>query len=101
MPVKIREGEAKEESPLSEFQEELVQLAAVLVGHDTLTGYRENMIGKSMTVKEGKEYMEDAVRRFFEAGLYSKKMGVDDEQIVRMRPSLTTRSSPKTQSNHP
>lgn len=46
-----------------------------------------------MTVKQGKEYMEDAVRRFFEAGQQAKRMGVDEEQIVQMKPSLTTRSS--------
>ncbi|XP_052210277.1 non-specific phospholipase C2 [Diospyros lotus] len=90
-PVRIREGEANEDAMLSEFQQELMQLAAVLKGDDTLTSFPD--IGKEMTVKEGKEYMEAAVKRFFEAGLAAKKMGVDEEQIVRMRPSLTTRSS--------
>lgn len=99
MPVKIRKGEAKEEAKLSEFQQELMQLAAVLKGHNTLTSYPE--IGKDMTVKEGKEYMEDAVKRFFEAGLYAKRMGVDEEQIVQMRPSLTTRSPSMTPNQHP
>ena len=97
--MKIRKGEAKEEAKLSEFQQELMQLAAVLKGHNTLTSYRE--IGKDMTVKEGKEYMEDAVKRFFEAGLYAKRMGVDEEQIVQMRPSLTTRSPSMTSNQHP
>ncbi|OVA13110.1 hypothetical protein BVC80_99g9 [Macleaya cordata] len=46
-----------------------------------------------MNVKEGKQYMEDALKHFFEAGVSAKKMGVDEEQIVKMRPSLTTRSS--------
>ncbi|PON75779.1 Acid phosphatase [Parasponia andersonii] len=94
-PVRIRKGEAKEDAKLSEFQQELVQLAAILKGDNILTSFHEN-IGKEMTVKEGKEYMEEAVKRFFEAGLYAKRMGVDEEQIVQMRPSLTTRSSPKT-----
>ena len=53
-----------------------------------------------MSVKEGKEYMDDAVRQFFEAGRSAKKMGVDGEQIVQMKPSLTTRSS-KPSSQHP
>ncbi|GMN43671.1 hypothetical protein TIFTF001_012873 [Ficus carica] len=99
-PVKIRKGEAKEEAKLSEFQQELMQLAAVLKGHNTLTSYPEK-IGKDMTVKEGKEYMEDAVKRFFEAGLYAKRMGVDEEQIVQMRPSLTTRSPSMTPNQQP
>ena len=97
--MKIREGEAEETSALSEFQQELMQLAAVLKGHNTLTSYPDK-IGKDMTVKEGKEYMEDAVRSFFEAGLHAKRMGVDGEQIVQMRPSLTTRPSSKTQNEH-
>ncbi|THF94159.1 non-specific phospholipase C2 [Camellia sinensis] len=93
-PVRIREGEANEDAKLSEFQQELLQLAAVLKGDDILTSFPGN-IGKEMTVKEGKQYMEDAVKRFFEAGIAAKKMGVDEEQIVKMMPSLTTRSSSK------
>ncbi|OAY57973.1 non-specific phospholipase C2 [Manihot esculenta] len=97
-PVKIRKGDANEDAKVSEFQQELLQLAAVLKGDNMLTSFPEK-IGKEMTVKQGKEYMEDAVRRFFEAGLYAKKMGVDDEQIVQMRPSLTSRSSKPTNYN--
>ncbi|CAL5428139.1 unnamed protein product [Camellia sinensis] len=93
-PVRIREGEANEDAKLSEFQQELLQLSAVLKGDDILTSFPGN-IGKEMTVKEGKQYMEDAVKRFFEAGIAAKKMGVDEEQIVKMMPSLTTRSSSK------
>ncbi|KAK9735946.1 hypothetical protein RND81_04G239900 [Saponaria officinalis] len=94
-PVKIREGEADENREMSEFQLELMALAAVLKGDNMLTSYPQK-IGKGMTVKEGKGYMDEAVRRFFEAGRLAKKMGVDDEQIVKMRPSLTTRSSKST-----
>lgn len=91
-PTKIRKAEANEDANISEFQQELVQLAAVLKGDHLLTSYPEK-IGKKMTVREGKAYMEDAVKRFFEAGFSAKKIGVDEEQIVQMRPSLTTRSS--------
>ncbi|KAJ8450611.1 hypothetical protein Cgig2_020248 [Carnegiea gigantea] len=94
-PVKIRQGEADENRELSEFQQELVHLAAVLKGDNMLTSYPEK-IGVGMTVKQGKEYMEEAVRRFFEAGRLAKKMGVDGEQIVKMRPSLTSRPSKST-----
>ncbi|XP_042514259.1 non-specific phospholipase C2 [Macadamia integrifolia] len=98
-PVNIRQGEANEDAQLSEFQQELVQLAAVLKGDNLLTTYPEK-IGKQMTVKEGHQYMEDAVKRFFEAGSSAMKMGVDEEQIVKMRTSLTTRTfSPSTK--HP
>ncbi|KAK3005475.1 hypothetical protein RJ639_017508 [Escallonia herrerae] len=98
-PVKIRQGEANEDAKISEFQQELMQLAAVLKGDDILTSYAEGF-GKQMTVREGKKYMEDAVKSFFEAGLAAKELGVDEEQIVKMRPSLTTRS-PKPQNERP
>ncbi|KAK6141753.1 hypothetical protein DH2020_024504 [Rehmannia glutinosa] len=42
--------------------------------------------------EEGKEYMENAIKSFLEAGLAAVKMGVDPEQIVKMIPSLSTRS---------
>ncbi|XP_059625004.1 non-specific phospholipase C2 [Cornus florida] len=98
-PVQIRQGGAKEDAKLSEFQQEMLQLAAALKGDDILTSYPKN-IGKEMTVKEGKEYMEDAVKRFLEAGLAAKRMGVDGENIVKMRPSLTTRTS-RDSNQHP
>ncbi|ESW18114.1 hypothetical protein PHAVU_006G014100 [Phaseolus vulgaris] len=91
-PVKIREGGPNEDAQMSEFQQELIQLAAVLKGDNILTSF-PGKIGKDMTVKQGKYYMDDAVRRFFEAGRYAKKMGVNEEHIVQMKPSLTTRSS--------
>lgn len=91
-PLKIRKGGPNENAKVSEFQEELIQLAAVLKGDNIFTSYPQT-IGKGMRVKKGKDYMEDAVKRFFEAGRYAKKMGVSEEHIVQMKPSLTTRSS--------
>ncbi|XP_061984994.1 non-specific phospholipase C2-like [Populus nigra] len=95
IPTRIRKSEPNEDAKLTEFQQELLQLAAVLKGEDTLTSYLEK-IGKEMTVKQGNDYMEDAVKRFLEAGLHATRMGVDEEQIVQMRPSLTTRTSKPT-----
>ncbi|PNY13204.1 non-specific phospholipase C4, partial [Trifolium pratense] len=97
-PEKLRKGEANEDAKLSEFQQELIQLAAVLKGDNILTSY-PNTIGKDMSVKQGKDYMDEAVKRFFEAGRYAKKMGVSDEHIVKMKPSLTTRSSKNSNKN--
>ncbi|KAJ6692198.1 NON-SPECIFIC PHOSPHOLIPASE C2 [Salix purpurea] len=94
-PTRVRKSEPNEDAKLSEFQQELLQLAAVLKGDHILTSYPDK-IGKEMTVKQGNDYMEDALKRFFEAGLYAKSMGVDEEQIVQMRPSLTTRPSTPT-----
>ncbi|CAL0311989.1 unnamed protein product [Lupinus luteus] len=91
-PVKIRKTEADEEASLSEFQQELIQLGAVLKGDHVLTSY-PHTIGNDMNVKQGKEYLEDSVKRFFEAGHFAKKMEVSEEHIVQMKPSLTSRPS--------
>jgi phospholipase C len=80
------QAEANEEAKLSEFQQEIIQLASVLNGDHLLTSLQDRM-----NVREGFSYMRSSVRRFFEAGMSAKRMGVDDEQIVKMRPSLTTR----------
>nr|GMD14632.1 non-specific phospholipase C2 [Ipomoea batatas] len=98
-PKKIRQGGPNLDAKISEFQQELVQLSAVLNGDYLLTSYPEN-IGKGMTVRQGKIYIESAVKRFFEAGLAARRMGVDGDQIVQMRPSLTTRSSKPSSSQH-
>lgn len=91
-PVKIRNSPANENAKLTEFQQELMQLAAVMKGDNILTSYPE-AIGKDMNVKEGRQYMKEAVRRFFEAGRLAKRMGVSEDQIVQMRPSLASRST--------
>ncbi|KAG6411404.1 hypothetical protein SASPL_129486 [Salvia splendens] len=68
----------------------LVLLAAVLKGENILTSFLRN-IAQNMTVRQGVDYMDEAVKSFLEAGFAAKKMGVDPEQIVKMRPSLSTR----------
>ncbi|KAI5673769.1 hypothetical protein M9H77_14133 [Catharanthus roseus] len=100
VPVKIRKTEANEDAQLTEFQQELVQLAAVLNGDNVLTSYPEQ-IGREMSVKQGKQYMKDAVERFFGAGIAAKKMGADEDQIVEMKPSLTTRLSSSSVASSP
>ena len=84
---------------LTEFQQELLQVGAVLKGENVFTSFPDK-VGKGMNVRQGKEYIDDVVKCFFEAGLYAKKMGGDEEQIVQMRPSLTTRPS-KSPSKNP
>ncbi|KAL2535847.1 Non-specific phospholipase C2 [Forsythia ovata] len=98
-PVKIRQGDANEDAKVSEFQQVLIQLAAVLKGDNILTSY-QGKIGKEMTVREGKEYMEDAAKHFFESGSAAKPMGVGEEQTVKMRPSLSPKSL-KPQNQNP
>lgn len=81
----------REDSSLSEFQMELIQLASQLNGDHVLNSYPN--IGKSMTVKIANRYAEDAVKRFLEAGKAALKAGANESAIVIMRPSLTSRAS--------
>ncbi|KAK8639162.1 hypothetical protein V6N13_137555 [Hibiscus sabdariffa] len=71
-PVKMRSTDAKETAKLSDFQEELVQVAAALKG-DPLK------VVQNMTVSSGFKYVEDAFNKFNDAGQKAKKInGVDD-----------------------
>lgn len=88
----LRQGEAREEGGLSEFQSEVVQLGAVLNGDHFLSSFPDEM-SKKMSVKEGDEYVKGAVSRFMRASKEAIKLGADDSAIVDMRSSLTTRSS--------
>ena len=89
----LRRTEADESRALSEFQGEVVQLAAVLNGEHRLSTFRGGDAGKKMSVKEGEEYVKGAVSRFIRASKEAVKMGADESAIVDMRSSLTTRSS--------
>ncbi|KAJ0053257.1 hypothetical protein Pint_01194 [Pistacia integerrima] len=88
----LRSTEAKENGGLSEFQGEIVQLAAVLNGDHFLSSF-PNEMGKKMTVKEAHEYVKGAVSRFIRASKEAIKLGAHESAIVDMRSSLTTRSS--------
>ncbi|MBA0790080.1 hypothetical protein Gohar_014749, partial [Gossypium harknessii] len=90
--VPLRTTEAKEDAALSEFQSEVVQLAAVLNGDHFLSSF-PNEMSKKMTVKEAHEYTKGAVSRFIRASKEALKLGAADSAIVDMRSSLTTRSS--------
>ncbi|KAL1089980.1 hypothetical protein V6Z11_D07G057600 [Gossypium hirsutum] len=90
--VPLRTTEAKEDAALSEFQSEVVQLAAVLNGDHFLSSFPDEM-SKKMTVKEAHEYTKGAVSRFIRASKEALKLGAAESAIVDMRSSLTTRSS--------
>ncbi|XP_057972521.1 non-specific phospholipase C6-like [Malania oleifera] len=86
----LRSAEADENRGLSEFQSELVQLAAVLNGDHFLSSFPDGM-GKQMSVKEADEYVNGAISRFIRASKEAIKLGADESAIVDMRSSLTTR----------
>ncbi|KAK8486528.1 hypothetical protein V6N13_094555 [Hibiscus sabdariffa] len=85
----------KEDASLSEFQVELVQLASQLNGDYVLNTYP--YIGKSMRVGEANKYVEDAVKRFLEAGRAAIRAGANESAIVTMRPALTSRMEDRSQ----
>ncbi|KAF8390663.1 hypothetical protein HHK36_025190 [Tetracentron sinense] len=86
----LRTTEAKEDGRLSEFQSEVVHLAAVLNGDHYLSSFPEEM-SKKMSVKEAHEYVKGAVSRFISASKEAIKLGAQESAIVDMRSSLTTR----------
>ncbi|WMV21194.1 hypothetical protein MTR67_014579 [Solanum verrucosum] len=91
-PLRSTTTEADETRALSEFQSEVVQLAAVLNGDHFLSSFPHEM-GKKMNVKEGHSYVGGAVSRFISASKEAIKLGADESTIVDMRSSLTTRTS--------
>lgn len=88
----------KEDSTLSEFQVELIQLASQLNGDHVLNTYPD--IGKGMTVIEANRYAEDAVARFLEAGRTALRAGANESALVTMRPALTSRNNARLSSSH-
>ncbi|RVX18103.1 Non-specific phospholipase C6 [Vitis vinifera] len=88
----FKKTEADEDRQLSEFQNEIVQLAAVLKGDHHLTSFPDELF-KNMTVKEGRDYVIGAVARFKTASRQAFIMGADESAIVDMRSSLTTQPS--------
>ncbi|KAL5724851.1 phospholipase C [Ranunculus cassubicifolius] len=87
----LRNTEANENAELSEFQSEVVQLAGVLNGDHMLSSF-PNYISEKMSVRDGHSYVTDAVTRFIEASKKAIKLGANEDAIVNMRSSLTTRS---------
>ncbi|KAG4207179.1 hypothetical protein ERO13_A03G050900v2 [Gossypium hirsutum] len=91
----LRPWGPKEDTSLSEFQVELVQLASQLNGDYVLNTYPYT--GKSMRVGEANRYVEDAVKRFLEAGKAAIRADANESAIVTMRPSLTSRIEDQSQ----
>ncbi|XP_047317417.1 non-specific phospholipase C1-like [Impatiens glandulifera] len=89
--IALRPFGPREDMKLTEFQEELIQLAMQLSGEFILKTYPE--AGKKMTVGQANQYAERAVERFLEAGRAALRAGANESSILTMRPSLTTRTS--------
>ncbi|PKA53122.1 phospholipase C [Apostasia shenzhenica] len=79
---KMRKKEAAEAAPLSDFQRELVQLAAVLNGDHAKPGASPEAIGQEMTVSQGASYMQEAFKAFLAEAEWSRRKGADGEHVV-------------------
>ncbi|TKY68766.1 Non-specific phospholipase C4 [Spatholobus suberectus] len=80
-PIKLREAPAHEKAKLSEFQEELVQMAATLNGDHRKTIYPDKLI-ENMSVSDAVKYVEDAFKTFLNECEKAKQSGADGSEIV-------------------
>lgn len=91
----MRQTEAKEDAKLSEFQQELVQMAAVFQGDHTKDVYRDKLL-EEMNVARGATYVENAYKRFCDDCKKAKQSGEDEAHIVV--PTNPPASEPKPKS---
>ncbi|KAG6545701.1 hypothetical protein Mapa_012886 [Marchantia paleacea] len=82
-PWSLRHVPADESRKLTEFQQELVQLASQLNGDHVLKEYPN--LGKTMTVKEANDYVNNAVARFFKEGEEQLRAGVNESTILQLK----------------
>lgn len=98
-PVKQRDGGPKEEAKLSEFQEELVQMAATLNGDCKKDIYPQKLV-EGMNVKDAINYVDNAFKKFLDDCDKAKKGGADESEIVQKakkavdKPEIVASASP-------
>ncbi|KAL2491391.1 Non-specific phospholipase C3 [Abeliophyllum distichum] len=80
-PVKMRDTEPNEDANLSEFQQELVQMCAVLNGDHAKDIYPHKIV-KDMKGIEAVDYIENAFNKFKDACENARKNGADESHIV-------------------
>ncbi|KAL2319415.1 hypothetical protein Fmac_028384 [Flemingia macrophylla] len=93
-PVKLREVGAHEKAKLSEFQEELVQMAATLNGDHKRSIYPDKLT-ENMSVSDAVKYVEDAFKTFLNECEKAKQSGVDGSEIVDCADGCNTPPSSK------
>jgi len=93
-PVRLRETSAQEDKKLSDFQAELVQLAACLRGDHNKETYPHKLV-ENMTVKEAVGYVEEAFKIFLNEGDKARKREADESSVVVVdaQPATPTRRS--------
>ncbi|GAB2303188.1 Non-specific phospholipase C4 [Dionaea muscipula] len=80
-PVKLRDREAREEQPLTDFQKELVQMAACLNGDHKKETYPDKLV-ENMTVADAVEYVTKGFKLFIDESDKARESGADGEYIV-------------------
>ncbi|KAF3958725.1 hypothetical protein CMV_016391 [Castanea mollissima] len=90
-PVKLRDAGPPDAAKLSEFQEELVQLAAVLNGDHRKETYPDKLV-ENMTVVEAAKYVKDAFKTFLDECDKARASGVSEEEIVVCATSPSSKS---------
>ncbi|KAL2478630.1 Non-specific phospholipase C4 [Forsythia ovata] len=88
-PVKLREAEAENEAKLSEFQEELVQMTAVLCGDHRKENFPHKLV-ENMTVGGAVEYVDNAFKKFLDECERAKEKGADESTICIPSESSTS-----------
>ncbi|KAF8762380.1 hypothetical protein HU200_009560 [Digitaria exilis] len=83
-PVKIRQTPAAEHAPLSEFQQELVHLAAALNGDHHAKDMK--LVVEDMKVAHAATYCVDAFKSFLEECERCNKCGEDGSHIPAVKP---------------
>ncbi|XP_057495450.1 non-specific phospholipase C4-like [Actinidia eriantha] len=88
-PLRLREAEPKENAKLSEFQEELVQMAATLCGDHKKDIYPHKLV-ENMTVDKAVEYVNTAFKKFLDGFERARESGTDESHdipVPRDRPA--------------
>lgn len=88
----MRSSLAQENKQISDFQAELVQMAACLKGDHKKKTYPYELVEK-MTVKEAVEYVQDAWKKFLHECDESRKRGEDESTIVIVTSPKNSRRS--------
>ncbi|KAJ6360342.1 hypothetical protein OIU77_004365 [Salix suchowensis] len=91
-PVKLREGAAKEDAKLSEFQVELVEMAAVLNGDLKKDVYPQQLVD-GLNVSVAAKYVDSAFSRFCDECDKAKRNGVEESEIICLEKPATKSKS--------
>ncbi|KAK9757704.1 hypothetical protein RND81_01G180900 [Saponaria officinalis] len=82
-PVRLRDFDAKEDKKLSEFQEEMVQLAACLRGDHNKHTYPDKLV-ENMNVAQAAEYCNEAFQIYLQHCENAVKSGADENDVVEV-----------------